>query len=118
MVRMWRCRLIPSLAKAASTRIDPSRHCIGSMNAGFSGSAVATSLVSIATRKLNGQELALQGARLRRNVAAPRGYLITLAARTSTFGGIVKPICFAAFRLTTNSNFIGCSTGRSAGLAP
>ena len=28
------------------------------------------------------------------------------------------PICFAVFRLITNSNFIGCSTGRSAGLAP
>jgi hypothetical protein len=31
---------------------------------------------------------------------------------------IVRPICFAALRLMMNSNFIGCSTGRSAGLAP
>ena len=38
-------------------------------------------------------------------------HLITLSARTSTFGGIVKPICFAAFRLIMNSNFVGCSTG-------
>ena len=45
-------------------------------------------------------------------------YLITLSARTSTFGGIVRPICFAVLRLITNSNFVGCSTGRSAGLAP
>ena len=45
-------------------------------------------------------------------------YLITLSALTSTFGGIVRPICLAALRLMTNSNFIGCSTGRSAGLAP
>jgi hypothetical protein len=45
-------------------------------------------------------------------------YRITLSARASTFGGIVSPICFAAFRLMTNSNFVGCSTGRSAGLAP
>ena len=45
-------------------------------------------------------------------------YLITLSARTSTFGGIVRPICFAVFRLMTSSNFVGCSTGRSAGLAP
>ena len=36
---------------------------------------------------------------------------------TSTFGGIVNPICLAVFKLTMNSNFIGCSTGRSAGLA-
>src|SRR5437867_6878592 len=45
-------------------------------------------------------------------------HLITLSARTSTLGGIVRPICFAAFRLMMNSNFVGCSTGISAGLAP
>jgi len=41
--------------------------------------------------------------------------LITLSARASTFGGIVRPICFAAFKLMTNSNFVGCSTGRFSG---
>src|SRR5215813_6841330 len=45
-------------------------------------------------------------------------HLMTLSARANTFGGIVRPICLAAFRLMTNSNFIGCSTGRSAGLTP
>src|ERR671923_2773352 len=45
-------------------------------------------------------------------------YLITRSARASTFGGIVRPICFAVVRLITNSNFIGCSTGSSVGLAP
>src|SRR5262245_53516100 len=45
-------------------------------------------------------------------------HLITLSARARTFGGIVKPLCLAAFRLTMSSNFFGCSTGRSAGLAP
>src|ERR1044071_6880941 len=45
-------------------------------------------------------------------------HLITLSALASTFGGIVRPICLAAFRLITNSNLVGCSTGRSAGLAP
>ena len=40
------------------------------------------------------------------------------SARTSTFGGIVRPICFAVFRLMMNSNFVGCSTGKSAGFAP
>src|SRR5262249_61928895 len=43
---------------------------------------------------------------------------ITLSARASTLGEIVTLICFAVFRLITNSNFVGCSTGRSAGLAP
>src|SRR4030095_5572028 len=42
-------------------------------------------------------------------------YLITLSALASTFGGIVRPICFAVFRLMMNSNFFGCSTGMSAG---
>ena len=45
-------------------------------------------------------------------------HLITLSARTSTFGGIVRPICLAALRLMISSNFFGCSTGRSLGLAP
>jgi hypothetical protein len=45
-------------------------------------------------------------------------YLITLSARANTFGGIVRLICFAPFRLMMNSNFLGCSTGSSAGLAP
>ena len=45
-------------------------------------------------------------------------HLITLSARKSTDCGIVRPICFAVFKLMTNSNFVGCSTGRSAGLAP
>jgi hypothetical protein len=44
--------------------------------------------------------------------------LITFFARIITTGGIVKPVCFAALRLMMNSNFVGCSTGRSAGLAP
>ena len=35
-----------------------------------------------------------------------QNYLITRSARTSTFGGIVRPICFAAFRLMIGSNFI------------
>ena len=30
-------------------------------------------------------------------------HLITLSARASTFGGIVTPICFAVFKLMTNS---------------
>src|SRR5262245_33832344 len=45
-------------------------------------------------------------------------HLMTLSALTSTFGGIVRPICFAVFRLMTNSNFSGCSTGNSCGFVP
>src|SRR5215471_327974 len=45
-------------------------------------------------------------------------YRITLSARASTLGGIVTPICLAVLRLITNSNFVGCSTGISAGFVP
>src|SRR5262249_18755917 len=43
---------------------------------------------------------------------------ITWSARSSSDCGIVRPSAFAVFRLITNSNFVGCSTGRSAGFAP
>ncbi len=46
------------------------------------------------------------------------GYLMTLSALKSTSGEIVTPICFAVFKLMTKSNFLGHSTGRSAGLLP
>ena len=47
-----------------------------------------------------------------------QNHLMTLSALTSTFGGIVSPICLAALRFITNSNFVGSSTGRSAGFVP
>ena len=43
-------------------------------------------------------------------------HLITRSALASTAGEMIKPICFAVLRLTTISNLVGCSTGRSAGL--
>src|ERR1044071_1448863 len=43
-------------------------------------------------------------------------YLITRSAFPKTLGGIVNPIWSAALRLITDSNFVGCSTGKSAGL--
>jgi len=45
-------------------------------------------------------------------------YLITLVACSRTADGIVTPRAFAVFKLMTKSNFLGCSTGRSAGVAP
>jgi hypothetical protein len=47
-----------------------------------------------------------------------RLYLITSSAKTRSVGGIVVPSAWAVFRLRTSSNFVGCSTGRSAGLVP
>src|SRR5262249_49758778 len=43
---------------------------------------------------------------------------ISLSARASNDGGTVSPSVFAAVRLMASSNFVGCSTGKSAGLAP
>ena len=46
------------------------------------------------------------------------GHSMTSSARASTEGGIVSPRALAVRRLMISSNFVGCSTGRSAGLAP
>jgi hypothetical protein len=43
---------------------------------------------------------------------------ITLSARCRSDCGSSAPNALAVLRLITNSNFVGCSTGRSAGLVP
>jgi len=43
---------------------------------------------------------------------------MTSSARASSVYGSVKPSSVAVLRLMTSSNFVGCSTGRSAALAP
>src|SRR5262249_11094001 len=53
-----------------------------------------------------------------RNQLAPAAHSITLSARARNAGGTVKPSALAVLRLMTNSNMVGCSTGRSAGWAP
>ena len=45
------------------------------------------------------------------------GYSITSSARTSSDGDTCRPSAMAVLRLRTNSKRVGCSTGRSAGLA-
>jgi hypothetical protein len=47
-----------------------------------------------------------------------RLYLITSSAWKRMCGGMVRPRAFAVFKLMTSSNFMGCSTGRAAGLLP
>src|SRR5690242_8511862 len=37
---------------------------------------------------------------------------ITLSARASTFGGMVRSICLAALRLMINPNLVGCTNGK------
>ena len=43
---------------------------------------------------------------------------ITSSAMASTPGGIVRPSALAVLRLTTSSNLVGCTTGKSAGFSP
>src|SRR5262249_47045723 len=43
---------------------------------------------------------------------------ISSSARSRNDSGIVRPSPLAVVRLMTRSNFVGCSTGMSAGLAP
>src|SRR5712691_8725168 len=45
-------------------------------------------------------------------------YWITSSACIRSVGGNVIPRAFAVLRLSTSSNFMGYSTGRSPGLAP
>jgi hypothetical protein len=45
-------------------------------------------------------------------------YSMTWSARSSSDGGMVSPSAFAVLRFMTNSNFVGCPTGSSAGLLP
>ena len=42
-------------------------------------------------------------------------YAITSSALTVKVCGIVRPNALAVLRLRTSLNFVGCSTGRSAG---
>src|SRR5262249_22234204 len=53
-----------------------------------------------------------------RDERSPVHHSMTRSARASTDGGIVSPSAFAVLILMTNSTLVGCSTGRSAGLAP
>jgi hypothetical protein len=45
-------------------------------------------------------------------------YSITSSAVKSNSGGISTPRALAVLRLIAISNFVGCSTGRSAGFSP
>src|SRR5882762_1631152 len=60
----------------------------------------------------------IEAARLTVHSSRVVGHWITSSARDSNDGGIVSPSAFAVLRLMTSSNLVGCSIGRSPGLAP
>src|SRR6516165_7759128 len=47
-----------------------------------------------------------------------RAHSMTSSASASNADGMVRPSAFAVFRLMASSNLVGCSTGKSPGLAP
>ena len=49
---------------------------------------------------------------------APIVHAMALSALTRSDCGMVSPSALAVLRLITKSNFVGCSMGRSPGLAP
>jgi hypothetical protein len=55
---------------------------------------------------------------VRAKFGSRRPYSITSSAMASSVGGMSRPSARAVIRLITRSNLVGCSTGRSAGLAP
>lgn len=72
---------------------------------------------ALAARLQTGKSGDLADMLVKRNVLA-LNHSIIWSARSSSEDGIVRPSAFAAVLLITNSNFVDCSTGRSAGLAP
>ena len=71
-------------------------------------------------RALAGRERAEaggQGSETTHGEQAP-AHRITSSARSRIDSGIVMPSALAVLRLTTSSNLVGCSIGRSPGLAP
>src|SRR5262249_32906733 len=52
----------------------------------------------------------------RDELAAPHS--ITSSAATCSVGGTVRPSALAVLRFITNSNLVGCKTGKSAGFSP
>jgi hypothetical protein len=55
---------------------------------------------------------------LHRNKRLDAAYSITSSAMASSVGGTLMPSALAVLRLMTNSNLVGCTTGKSAGLSP
>src|ERR1700730_13261834 len=50
--------------------------------------------------------------------AKPPLYSITSSAMASRPGGKVRPSALTVFKLMTNSNLVGCMTGKSSGFSP
>ncbi len=62
--------------------------------------------------------ISVSGHKRNRHRSKQHPYSITSSALTRISDGIASPSDAAVFAFTTNSNFTGCSTGKSAGFSP
>jgi len=72
----------------------------------------------VANPLLHGRTVVVAANGLVQAALVEHGYSVTWSARSSTDCGIVKPSALAVLRLMTSSKRLGCSMGRSPGLAP
>ena len=101
---------------AAAAVRQPSLHRVIFPRAGWVG---RTAVVPPATESLcTCKDLPLSASKGLMRRSKVEHYSITSSARASSAGGMVSPSAFAVLRLMTSSNLVGCSTGKSAGLAP
>src|SRR5262249_36636494 len=72
--------------------------------------------VALCPRTRNGRPCHSRATEQRDELATPHS--ITSSTKEISRAGISRLSAFAVFRFITNSNLVGCSTGRSAGFAP
>src|SRR5262245_12244277 len=68
--------------------------------------------------RLNSERCSEHAPTHQRDERSPVHQRMTSSARTRSDCGIVSPRALAVLKLMINSNLVGCSTGKSAGLAP
>jgi hypothetical protein len=66
----------------------------------------------------NGRRQDTSACPFRAKTGSDKPYSITSSARVRRDAGISRPSDFAVLRLMASRNLVGCSIGRSAGLAP
>src|SRR5262245_43930688 len=74
-------------------------------------------ITAMRSRRLSGTQNSLAASSIA-DFSSERRYSITRVALANSTRGMVRPKFFAVLRLMTNSNLVGCWTGKSAGLAP
>ena len=104
--------LVAEFPHTQPKRIEQRRICIVEVR----GEKTNTEYLSLL--RIDSERRGEEASRKCADETSPVHYSITWSARPSTDGGIVSPNALAVLRLITNSNLVGCSTGRSAGLAP